>query len=566
MLISSYNSALVCLAFSLPTLSLAGGHPHHARERCSFGDRCWPSSQEWRTFNKSVSGRLIASVPAALPCHDPDFNEGDCQAARTGWEDSFWRTGEPGAYSAIVWEMWNDLCLINGTQEERCGQGIVPKLSVDVQTVEDVQKSVNFAMEKYLYLVVKNTGHCHLGRSSGKGGFSIWTHNMKGRDWQDSFVPKDAPAGTSGIPAVTLQAGEQWRDIYIDGSERNRIVVGGSARTVGAAGGYLTGGGHSPFAHFYGLAVDNLLEVSLVTATGEAKIVNQYTDPDYFYAVRGGGGSSWGVITSVTYKTHPSPSHMHVGLVQFNGTDEASRRLILEKALAAIPSVTEGGYIGYGVQDQGFQGLFSQANATNDTFTKAFAPFFEITQLPGVSGQVFGFKLPSWRAYIDTFLTDPNIATNNVDTTRLLTKKVLQTKNKELVDLAFSYEGGCGFNFIGNVAQAERDNVATHDIWKESHTIFSIGSNYEDDAPTPEKVRKRRQTLEISKRLTEIVGEDGGTYINEASPFEPDWQNVFWGAKYKRLLKIKRKVDPTNLFVCNRCVGSDLLFEPWSKL
>lgn len=48
-------------------------------------------------------------------------------------------------------------------------------------------------------------------------------------------------------------------DVYIDGTERGKIVVGGSARTVGAAGGYLTGGGHSPFAHFYGLAVDSML-------------------------------------------------------------------------------------------------------------------------------------------------------------------------------------------------------------------------------------------------------------------------------------------------------------------
>lgn len=184
-----------------------------------------------------------------------------------------------------------------------------------------------------------------------------------------------------------------------------------------------------------------------MTATGEHKIINQNTDPDYFYAVRGGGGSAWGVITSATYKTHPAPAHMHVGLVQFNGTDDASRRLILEKALAAIPSVTEGGYIGYGTQDQGFQAIFSQPNGTNETFMQAFAPFFEMTQLPGVNGQVGGFELPSWRAYLDFFLTDPNIAINHFDTSRLVTKKVLQTKNKELADLALQHEAGCGFNF-----------------------------------------------------------------------------------------------------------------------
>lgn len=49
-----------------------------------------------------------------------------------------------------------------------------------------------------------------LGRSSGKGSFSIWTHDLKGKKWQPSFVAKDAPEGTPGVNAVTLQAGEQW--------------------------------------------------------------------------------------------------------------------------------------------------------------------------------------------------------------------------------------------------------------------------------------------------------------------------------------------------------------------
>lgn len=49
-----------------------------------------------------------------------------------------------------------------------------------------------------------------LGRSSGQGAFSIWTHNLKGRQWADSYVVQGAPVGTKGIPAVTLQPGEQW--------------------------------------------------------------------------------------------------------------------------------------------------------------------------------------------------------------------------------------------------------------------------------------------------------------------------------------------------------------------
>lgn len=112
-----------------------------------------------------------------------------------------------------------------------------------------------------------------LGRSAGRGSFSIWTHQLKGRNWTDSFVASGAPKGIKGIPAVTLQAGEQWLgiwtlffrcyqtnwplDVYKAASEQRVIVVGGAARTVGAAGGWLTGGGHSPFASDHGLGVDS---------------------------------------------------------------------------------------------------------------------------------------------------------------------------------------------------------------------------------------------------------------------------------------------------------------------
>lgn len=115
-----------------------------------------------------------------------------------------------------------------------------------------------------------------LGRSSGQGAFSIWTHNLKGREWTDNYIVKGAPANSKGVPAVTLRAGEQWIgkyflccatcgmmlivrliDVYEAATNEGVIVVGGHARTVGAAGGWLTGGGHSAWSNLYGLGVDS---------------------------------------------------------------------------------------------------------------------------------------------------------------------------------------------------------------------------------------------------------------------------------------------------------------------
>jgi FAD/FMN-containing dehydrogenase len=76
-------------------------------------------------------------------------------------------------------------------------------------------------------------------------------------------------------------------------------------------------------------------------------------------------------------------------------------------------------------------------------------------------------------------------------------------------------------------------------------------------------IRQQKQRLvDVSLALGEIVGPNGGTYLNEANPYEPDWESVFWGPdKYQRLLRVKRRVDPTGLMTCNRCVGGAVVYD-----
>lgn len=75
------------------------------------------------------------------------------------------------------------------------------------------------------------------------------------------------------------------------------------------------------------------------------------------------------------------------------------------------------------------------------------------------------------------------------------------------------------FLLVGKVNSAERDNTAVHPIWKESHGVFSLSSNWPDNASEETKREKKNLLVEISNRLGDIVGPDGGTYINEANPY-----------------------------------------------
>ena len=87
------------------------------------------------------------------------------------------------------------------------------------------------------------------------------------------------------------------------------LVVGGQAFTVGAAGGYSLGGGHSALSPMYGLTVDSILEVDVVIANGTLLTANSCTNPDLFWALRGGGGGTFGIVTRMVHKAHEPASN-----------------------------------------------------------------------------------------------------------------------------------------------------------------------------------------------------------------------------------------------------------------
>lgn len=223
-----------------------------ASSLCTASQKCWPSPFTWSAFNASINGHLVAPRPPAWPCHDPNYDEAACEVVKAQWFDPFWRANQTGAMQDPVWESPD--CGISSPRNVTCKQGFVPTYAVVAHEASDVSKAVAFAGQHNLRLVVKNTGHDYLGRSSAAGSLSIWLHQLKGMNFTDSFTAAGCSGRTSGVPAVTLGAAEQWLDVYQAANERNITIVGGAARSVGAAGGWVQGGGHGLLGGLYGLA------------------------------------------------------------------------------------------------------------------------------------------------------------------------------------------------------------------------------------------------------------------------------------------------------------------------
>ena len=92
--------------------------------------------------------------------------------------------------------------------------------------------------------------------------------------------------------AVTIAAGELWGDIYTQAGLLNLTAVGPTPSSIGV-GGYLTGGGHSAISGLYGTGSDQVLEIEVVTASGDILTVNECENPDLFWALRGVSFSIW---------------------------------------------------------------------------------------------------------------------------------------------------------------------------------------------------------------------------------------------------------------------------------
>jgi hypothetical protein len=110
------------LAFLLlQTCQSTGLKPRH---RYRYGDSGWPNEQTWKEFNSTISGRLVRTFPSAAVCHNAQFDTALCAEAKEEWDNSFWRTNQTGAYTAIAWELGDEQCFINSSRSEPCDQGL----------------------------------------------------------------------------------------------------------------------------------------------------------------------------------------------------------------------------------------------------------------------------------------------------------------------------------------------------------------------------------------------------------------------------------------------------------
>jgi FAD/FMN-containing dehydrogenase len=166
-----------------------------------------------------------------------------------------------------------------------------PALIARCRGVADVSTAVGFAREMGLEISIRGGGHNIAGRCVTDGGLMIDLAEMKGM-----YVDPQALT-------MRAQGGVIWSEFNGETAVHGLAVTGGAISTTGIAG-LTLGGGLGWLMGIHGLAADNLLSVELVNADGTVLNVTAESDPDLFWALRGGGGN-FGVATSLEYRLHP---------------------------------------------------------------------------------------------------------------------------------------------------------------------------------------------------------------------------------------------------------------------
>ncbi|RDW77662.1 hypothetical protein BP6252_05715 [Coleophoma cylindrospora] len=545
--------------------------PRSASGSCKIfpGDAAWPSNSTWSKFNDILGNdALIKTIPLASPCYNGAYyNNATCAALTANWTNSYLHMEDPTSMMSPVYQGLT--CQVTTDPTQNCTLGAYPYYAVNVSTVAQVQLAVNFARNANLRLVIKNTGHDFSGKSGGAGALSIWTHNLKEVTY---FANYSSSNSSYSGPAFKVGAGVQAFEIYEEAYKRGLVVVGGEGQTVGVMGGYIQGGGHSPLGSIYGMAADQALSMDVVTADGKFLTADFNQNTDLFWALRGGGGSTFGVVTSVTIKAHPD---MPVTASTFSftvGGNITSDNFWagFRNYLDYFPSLSAQGIYAYWFIIKTTTGPmflmqpFWAPGKTLDETNALLAPWFaqlaalNITFTPKTVH--YDSFYPGWLASFPLEVVEKtHVATGS----RLFPKQ--NWSNKTALDATFNAlktSAQAGLTVIGFIIDPSLKNGGNPDnsvnpAWRNTYAHILQSINWVDgDSAAIQLATRQNFTFGYMQNWRD-VSPGSGCYLGESDILEPDFQHTFYGSAYDRLLQIKKAVDPNDVFFAQTAVGSE---------
>ncbi|KAK1972883.1 FAD binding domain-containing protein [Colletotrichum sublineola] len=534
------------------------------------GDILYPTELVWNIFDLLLGGALTKTVPQASVCYNDfgNFDKAKCDFLTANWVNgSHIHTEDPTAINAVLFEGLTCMPPAINVGETDCKVGGLPSYVVEATNVAQVQLAVNFARNLNLRLVVKNTGHDFGAKSMGAGSLSIWTHKLNSIQYLENYQ-QDSYSG----PALKLGAGVRAFEVYEAANKYGVTAVGGEGQTVGLVGGYIQGGGHSPMSGLWGMSADNVLSFEVVTADGRFLTASQSKNPDLFWALRGGGGSTYGVVTSAVVKVFPK-----INITTMTFAFSTGANITNDQFWAALRAYFDG-FIEYAVENANYEyfriqnlgtsiafdmGPWWAPNMTEAQLRELTAPLFAKWAEIGIAVQPVYTEYDNfYDAWVASFPLEPWGSNAIRQGSRLFPKANWEDKTKlnatfEAIKSVVE-DGGfiIAFNMMAAPKTGFPDN-AVNPAWRE--TVMHCIAAALWDPTAEESVRKAasdKLTFDWVQRWRD-VSPGAGAYMSEADYIEPNFTQAFWGTKYEKALELKKRYDPNDVFYAQNAVGSE---------
>ena len=424
--------------------------------------------------------------------------------------------------------------------------GITPEAVIRCASVEDIQKVIAFAQTHKLALVPRSGGHGYAGYSTSEG-IVLDLHELS--------------SVTLGDGTATIGAGAKLVDVYDQLTAKGVAIPLGSCLSVGI-GGLTQGGGIGIVDRAYGLTCDNLLSAEVVLADGRIISCDATNHPDLFWALRGGGGGNFGVVTQFTFKTHPTrdittleayfdfedfvavmtafqawpetlPDHIWAQVIP--GWNSASASPSLYVRAFCIGSKTE--------MSSHWQQFVVLAGVSPLSMTQSTNSYRD-TMLGNcasntASCHIAGYD-PAGRAQRNAFAASSDFFHEPINEAGLLVLR------QAILD---SRTAGNYGMMIMDLMRGAIDKFAPDETaFIHRGALFSIEYYTYFPLGTANSTVDKAQVWVNSFRQTMRPWSSGGAYVNYIDPLIEDWAQAYYGANYPRLQQVKATYDLQGFF------------------
>eukprot|EP00899_Mesostigma_viride_P009663 jgi/Mesvir1/18699/Mv17185-RA.1 len=565
----------------------------HAYGFCSPGLPCWPTAAQVAALRLKLNpeaNRTLAwsgpgtPYPTAIPVLSPD-DQPFYGYGGSGLEPIYEETAADAAHTCFAnQEEKSDYCFV--TIRNGPAEGWQPAFVVFPTAWQHVQETMLFAVAHNLKVCVAGTGHDFLNRHSCDAGILIRTVFLKGAE----FDLTDAKH--LGSPSVRLGSGMVFGEAHKAVAEKGKLITSGWAATVGVVG-WSLGGGHGPMVPSHGLGVDNILEIELIAANGDRVIANAagtsrqspnstlWThDPsaELWLAMRGGGGSTWGVVTAITLRIHDIPAggftrasvewqglYCEAGITQLNtlvdtyfawaqtldskwgGLNFFTPAHIQDSSCNTSWSVSAKYYYQGSVNDTAFRTKWAELSSMlPDKRTlltlESFATWWDVGKTLALEPIIpvynaYGYYPGFYEGGIPSVMLSREVIANGTVTTLIKRHLALCQQTGNYCTQFQAYQ-----DITGNLGSLDLLGAAV------SNVSVSPGMRY--------GLIHLVFTVTRPDYLRELYALGANSYFSESAYVLGDWKTRYYGDNYARLQAVKTAMDPDNRLTCHHCVDA----------